>query len=497
MQMPRARPWSPEPFNPNDVGQGNIESYLETRHLRPQDHRLRRREPSDEAYEEPLDIVDYAGFRARDDISARRQLLQSPAPISGHTRSQAAHPESLRSFSPPAHSPHYGASSQELPSFFAPKNNSSYSSHRPDAPGTPTIDRLPVHDESHDLGADAELSHFPAWSRGWYDTERKRAKRAASGRDFNAVLPTHPWHDDDGVDPDLPPSVKAERLRMLEQEFGSGPANRAKGGEGGTQASPAGPTAVGAVDGQGYLITAGPRKRLALRVAQGSLALISAISSIYAAVGIHTPTPPPPSSKAPAIVLYALSVLSFLLTLYLFLFRRYCCTGRRNKSNNGGLPSGMMVLPVMQGKDGKKKKKGKGGPGQDVHVNLIVDPAMFGGRGNPAGDNESERGRPNAGLGDGRLSAFAAIANEDAWRAARSYIKRILFVDILCMILWGGEFILIVIGKKCPAGGFNGWCNAYNLATACACFLFFAFAGSVFFNIRDLMMSRVNPRTRT
>lgn len=241
---------------------------------------------------------------------------------------------------------------------------------------------------------------------------------------------------------------------------------------------------------------------------------------------IHTPTPAPPAAKAPALVLYVLSVLSLLLTLYLFVIRPCCCSGKRNKQGAGGpgmLPSGMMVLPVMQGKDGKKKKKGKGGPGQDVQVNLIVDPAMFGGR--HGGDNESERdsdfnaGGPNSG-GDGRISTFAAIAKESAWRAARSYLKRILFVDILCMILWGGEFILILIGKKCPAGGFDGWydsilftpfvqlltlsllcfalicrCNSYNLATACACFLFLVFAGSVFFDTRDLINSRLNPRT--
>jgi hypothetical protein len=70
--------------------------------------------------------------------------------------------------------------------------------------------------------------------------------------------------------------VKAERLRMLEREFGDGEHgnNQVEGADG----------VVGSVAEDGRLITAGPKKRVAVRVLQGLFACGTAVSGIYGAL---------------------------------------------------------------------------------------------------------------------------------------------------------------------------------------------------------------------
>ena len=70
--------------------------------------------------------------------------------------------------------------------------------------------------------------------------------------------------------------VKVERLRMLEREFGD--ADNANHG----REWPDG--MVGGVNEQGRLITAGPKKRVAVRVLQGLFACGTAVSGIYGAM---------------------------------------------------------------------------------------------------------------------------------------------------------------------------------------------------------------------
>lgn len=135
---------------------------------------------------------------------------------------------------------------------------------------------------------------------------------------------------------------------------------------------------------------------------------------------------------------------------------------------------GMMILPVQGGMSGMKGGKGRQGKGMgpDVHVNLIVDPGML--QGPPQDDyaneefdesgsvpgsyspygtpiqNPQRRNRP-------RRSVFAGLAMEEQWRAARSTLKIAMFLDVVCLILWGAEFVLILLGKRCPSGSFGGW----------------------------------------
>jgi len=295
---------------------------------------------------------------------------------------------------------------------------------------------------------------------------------------------------------------------MLEREFGS------KAKEGAFEDADEKPV-IGSVDDHGKLITQGPKKRIAMRAVQILLTLAAAIPSIYAALIIKPRLPPPPQSKLPAFALYILSILTFLALFYLFCIRPCCCGGKRTKPGES-MAGGMMVLPVQSlpgGKDRKKKgKKGKGGGGTgqgDVQVNLIVDPGVFGGRREDAdseGGNEDEYGtsipggfesKRRTGRRRPRRSVFAGLAMEEQWRSARGWLKKIMAFDVVGVVIWGAEFIFILIGKRCPSGQFDGWCNAYNVSSAAACLLCFSFGLSTFFDIKDLHASKTSPRTRT
>ncbi|KAH9901543.1 hypothetical protein C8Q73DRAFT_678186 [Cubamyces lactineus] len=407
--------------------------------------------------------------------------------------------------------------------------------------------------------SEIDIAQFPSFARGWYGQERSAAHPTLSPtasmnamggveaqkkspfdpaytfehdptRDpYSSPPPTYPYGSsygshsrysrDQGMvpwgtdppDSDHPidPETKEERMRMLEREFG---------GKGGVKDESDPTMTVGSVDERGRLITDGPKKRLVVRWLQALLALTAAISSIYAALIIKPPSPAPPANKLPAYLLYVLSVLTFLGCTYLFLIYPCCCGARKPKDGpyTQG-PGGMMVLPVqgLPGGKPKKGKKGKGAPAEGVQVNLIVDPSMFG-RDSERGreDEEDWQGEDDAteappGSYSGASSAgrqrrspprrgiFAGLAMEEQWRKARKMLKWGTTVDVFVMLLWGLEFVVILLGKRCPVGGFEGWCDAYNLATAAACLLCLTFGVSLFFDVKDLHASRMSPRTRT
>ena len=136
-----------------------------------------------------------------------------------------------------------------------------------------------------------------------------------------------------------------------------------------------------------------------------------------------------------------------------------------------------MVLPVqgLPGGKPKKGKKGKGAPGEGVQVNLIVDPSMFGrdserGREEEEdwqGDDDATEALPGSYSGASsagrqrrsprRRGIFAGLAMEEQWRKARKVLKWGTTVDVFAMLLWGMEFVVILLGKRCPVGGFEGW----------------------------------------
>lgn len=555
------RPWSPDPEEPIPLSRFIHDDTP---------HPVERSEPSDVSVE-ALDLADYArtlrtrtnnnplnsygydapAFRAFDNYPptpppvrplASRDSL--PSLISPSASSSRSHTSSVRT-----PTPHRRPYSLPPPTSFPHHPLRSFNSH-----SSRTTRQGPTqHPDIADAQTEIDIANFPAFSRNWYDQRKQDYDPyppQPNGQDrldfFDPTFPTdtyrgdprdlpsysppptnysaygsHPSRDAEMLpwsadppdnNPPLDAQVKEERVRMLEREFGKGKGRALE------DAQP-----VGSVDSRGRLITQGPKKRLAIRCLQVLLALLAGGSSIYAAAVIKTSSTPPPSGKPPAYVLYVLSVITFLFATYFFLIFPACCGPRKGKDTpfTQG-PSGMMVLPVQGLPGGKKakksKKKGEGGPGDGVQVNLIVDPGLFGGRGREEEEDEEadygsgsempgsytslsnssgQRKGKHRGRAAKRRGLFEGLALEAQWKRARKLLKWSMAVDVVGVVLWGGEFVLIMMGKRCIPGAFNGWCDAYNLATAAACLLCFAFGFSVFFDVKDLHTSRVSPRTRT
>ncbi|KAG8938371.1 hypothetical protein FRC03_007311 [Tulasnella sp. 419] len=421
-------------------------------------------------------------------------------------------------------------------------NRPNQSFNRNPAPSNPTVGDVPP--QMPQPSIDPDIRSFPKWARGWYDSGTKtRSLETPSSppeRDLGVWPPapppfsepgtlygrnstispypdTLPWGSSVGDPPQyVPESVKEERIRMLEREFGDGsPKVGAKGKEraGDEEA------VIGGVDSEGKLITPGPRRRLAARILQATLALTAGASGIYSAVAMRPKETPPPASKPPAYVIYVLSVLTFLLSVYFFFILPCMRRRKRGKFNpeqaQQGIP-GMMVLPMIQQFGGKKHKKGKGGKkgkgtaaGDGVQVNLIVTPDMLGGDRNGSGKSSRRKNRDEDSDSDDdgltqsarggtskRRNVFEALTMENDWKRARKAVKWNVVVDAILALAWAVEFVFILWGERCPPGKYEGWCEAYNTSTACAFFLALAFGCSVFFDFRDLVTSKVSPRQR-
>ncbi|KAF9053048.1 hypothetical protein BJ165DRAFT_1400404 [Panaeolus papilionaceus] len=606
----RRRPWSPEPVYPS--GNNNAlgaEHYHTTDDLIPHSHLRPRREASDVSVE-ALDLADYARtLRARQAEdpypafpSQLRQVQYPPSSyparpqLAGSRDSLEQHPPSLVSRGPTlsSTSTHHTLSSNppsqgrrttrrpfSLPNTPVASQASSSRGHLP--PSSYKTPRIFEAGAQHASSDEIDISSFPKWSRGWYDSNNSTPKynTPASGQskfdpnDMYTPIPmsrldsskgkakspfdpgyVHNALDNFGYDsydpydpppplsslghessrnllpwstdppeygPPLDPLLKEERIRMLEREFGNNPKKKDKNAN--PWVDEEGKPLVGTVDKNGNLVTVGPKKRIFVRTLQIVLALGAAIPAIYAAAAIKSTDPrdppPPPANKPPAYVLYVLSSLTLVLLLYLFVARPCCCGRRKSKSAKHAFPGtsnmGMMVLPVggagKKGKKDKGSKKGGGkyGPqGQDVQVNLIVDPTAF--QPPEESDTESEGEYDEEAMPGSfeerqhtkrrkrnrrRRGVFEGLAMEADWKAARSWLKKITAMDVAGIVLWGAAFVFIMIGQRCPAGEFDGWCNAYNVSTASACLLCVAFGVSTFFDVQDLHASKQSPRTRT
>lgn len=305
-------------------------------------HQGWRREPSDVSVE-ALDLADYAmTLRSNQRPThqpydmyppspppvrplAHRDSFNAPSLTTGEetlssqsyaTASRARNP-SRRPFSLPP--PSASRSTRNSRTHYSPSQQSHHSSRPETSPR--------IHDPEIDI------STFPAWSRNWYSSGLNHS--ATSAPDIYTALPTsrldlkrspfdpgHSLHNgyafpdssgfsdpygyappsfhDHDSDRDLLPwsneppeygppidaSLKEERLRMLEREFGPNAKVRASGG-GGKEADfvdESGKPLIGTVDAKGHLVTKGPKKRTATRVLQILLSLAAAIPSIYAAL---------------------------------------------------------------------------------------------------------------------------------------------------------------------------------------------------------------------
>lgn len=547
----RPQPWSPAPQDsqttlsrqhvPNDTLDFEYSRYP---------HDSQRREPSDTSVE-ALDLADYARNLQRHQRGYIPDSMLNSPPTPSLTMSSSSR-TNCRPFSLPPHSPHR----QYEPDFLA-------------------------------LGQqEIDISRFPAWSRGWYNSQsspasppdiysplpqsqfesinyksRHKSKFSNTFDPGNAWDPystttgnsnsynywndppplstfSHestrnllPWQEQHRSTPDdlgIDPTLKEERIRMLEREFGpnASPSQRNQDPNSLIVYDDDGKPLVGTVSPSGYIVTQGPKKRLFVRISEIALAAVAAIPAIYAGVTIKFKDKeplPPPQGKPAAYILYVVSVIT-LLGLFAMCVVYPCCCGKRRKVKPGGPegmgPGGMMVLPVVQGltgKNGKKNKKRAGkkykggpGPGGDVQVNLIVDPSMIPGNRqeeDPSDEEYDEYNGSSASMPGGygqpkkkrkpkRRNIFVGLQMEEEWKKARGFLKKVTALDAFGLVVWGAVFIFILLGSRCPIGGFNGWCNAYNTSSAAACLLCVAFGISVFFDIKDLHASKESPRTR-
>ncbi|KAI0320115.1 hypothetical protein OF83DRAFT_1169624 [Amylostereum chailletii] len=551
---PRPRPWSPDPADTLP----SLHSLQQNDNRFPSRHHSSRPQAEDPSVD-ALDLADYANTLHRNAGPSysyphpHRPYLEYPPsppptrPFSVASRdslqapSLTSSPDTLSSQSP---IPSYPSRSRSHRPFSLPPSipTASYPSIRtpPDqspyspifADSRPSFDRLP--DDPSAPRSEIDIGHFPAWSRSWYANGAKGIRsskqdleqpaffdptfspddfspRYSSGQFDPLTGASHassrdvlPWSNADPYDRGMPldGELKEERMRMLEREFGANSVGRVSGKEEDAE------NVVGSVDAKGKLVTQGPKKRLAVRVLEVILTLAIAASSIYGALGIKPTKQPPPQGKPSTYALYVLSVITFLVAIWLFLFRPWCCAGRRKPVGPmGGGPAGLAVLPVQGFNGGKQKKKKGGKKGMhgpaDVQVNLIVDPSMFmpGHRGADEADTADEdesaaltsshRSRPPK-----RRGIFEGLALEEQWKRARKELKWYMFFDLVCLLLWAIEFVWILMGEKCPPGDFEGWCNSYNVASAGACLLAVAFGVSIFFDVKDLHQSKLSPRTR-
>lgn len=310
--------------------------------------------------------------------------------------------------------------------------------------------------------------------------------------------------------PTLSALTKAERIKILAREFGVSSPSR-------DNRRVLSDDAIGSVDSRGRLITVGPRKRTAARVGQGLVSLTAGIASIYPALFIKLPqnSTPPPAHKLGTYALYIISVLAFLTHIYFFLIRG-CCGTRKEKDLGDPLTqAGLTMLPIQAinsdrkgnkaRKAGRKKGLNAAGTVGDVQINLIMDPRVLNYPDSLPGENGSLDSRglisdassPQGARRTVRRSHWHGLAMERAWNMARSRLKRVIIYDALMFIIWCVEFGFVIIGPRCPIGGYLGWCDGFNIATASTAFLILLFALSLFFDVRDLMVSKISPRERT
>ncbi|CDR44985.1 RHTO0S10e03906g1_1 [Rhodotorula toruloides] len=96
-----------------------------------------------------------------------------------------------------------------------------------------------------------------------------------------------------------------------------------------------------------------------------------------------------------------------------------------------------------------------------------------------------------------RRSLLSHVLLDTTWRQARSWAKKVAVADAVCAVGWGGVAGWAVTGgKRCPAGGLEGYCNLYNTALAFSFLLSASFVASFALDCFDLSRTKVSPRHR-
>ncbi|UZJ53195.1 hypothetical protein CBS101457_002515 [Exobasidium rhododendri] len=373
------------------------------------------------------------------------------------------------------------------------------------------------------------LPDFPPWSRTWYNGDT-----STNGRAYTSVPPPPGqggWESESAPtrsgttgqyghvygQPGMTDFVKEERIRMLEKEFGKVKGSKGQNSNekyGGDDDDDDGDDVIGededlplgSVTSKGRLITERPKWRTALRVSIGIITTAGCACGLGGALLVKTTSTssPAPKGTAPAYILYACSVISLLVLLYLHVLRACCCDPMRKELKAGGDPDsllGGMIIPVLSGggsSDGKGKKGKYGKGAMPPTVNLIVDPSLLGmGRRNKDNDDVNDERLPgDARRSKKRKNGFGVMGNiqmQRRWRLARSKVKLFTTWDIILCILWiACDVVSLGLGKKCNVGG--GWCAFYNAAIACGVTVVVFLLGAIYFDYRDLKTSRQAPR---
>ena len=320
------RPWSPDPYDPlprTTNLNGVVDDYFgqdenQNFNQNPQYQRQQRREPSDVSVE-ALDLADYARTLPQRTVDPYPAFYPhdiytpAPTPLRPLVSRDSLHPPSLISRGGTA-----TASTQSHPS-----SRTSHTSRRPFSLPPPARHPGHIYNNSNNninfptepqvAQSEVDISQFPSWSRGWYDSKGINAPPyftptkplydptqspfdpTYDPNNHNNPYPFHqsdpyalssnvsnrdllPWNSDPTeFGPSVDPETKEERLRMLQREFGV-----RNGGGGGYD--PNEQPRVGSVNANGKLVTEGPKKRIATRLMQVVLSLTAAIPSIYAAI---------------------------------------------------------------------------------------------------------------------------------------------------------------------------------------------------------------------
>ncbi|GAA5981085.1 hypothetical protein JCM11641_001448 [Rhodosporidiobolus odoratus] len=304
------------------------------------------------------------------------------------------------------------------------------------------------------------------------------------------------------------------------------------------------------VDSKGRLVTQGRRKRVALRWSQGIGPMVVGCGAIGAALLTHPEENPPPSGSAPLWALYLLPFLSLALTLFLHALRPTLYRKRIRKQAgpsqspfSSGCPGGGMVVPLTQGGAGpggrspgggaaaaasdgpssqpprrireeerdrrtrrrRKKEKEKrrkrqrekrgGEPGDDAEE-LVSSSSLSSLSSLSSDEGTSDAWSATADPSKQRKGILSHFQHEEVWMAARGWAKKVAAAECVAGILWVGVGVWAIgWAGKCPARGFEGYCNLYNLALAFAILTSLVFFSSFVLGCIDLSRSKgANPR---
>lgn len=390
------------------------------------------------------------------------------------------------------------------------------------------------------------LPGFPNWSHTWYG-----GHLSADGHAYTMVPPgsgqsgwesetlSHGRHGPPGPGSPYGPYpygrtsmndyVKEERIRMLEKEFGPQVTRKGKGkraeddDDDDDQDAESEPVPIGGVDDKGRLVLPRRKIRITTRWFQCIVSLAAAGLGIGGFIMIRPKEKAPPSGTMPSFVLYGVSAISTIVCLWLFAFKPCCKSGRdpagaAAMAGAGGAGNGM-VIPILGGGG----PGGKGGPGmfgkknkkgmmqQGTTVNLIVDPALLGKRGGDSdtdtddGDGDDEtlpdeerRRRRRKAKRRQKLGMLSNLRLQARWRVARTSLKWDCAWDVVLCLLWGAAAVLALgVGKKCPSGSAEGWCNLYNGAIAASIVATLLFMVAIYCDVVALRASKSPPKARS